>query len=73
MIKKSFYSLYIPALNFHYYHNQGIGTELVKRCIALYPNSEWNLETIPERMSFYKHLGFALNEDPVLKIKCKLF
>ena len=55
------------------YHNQGIGTELVKRCIALYPNSEWNLETIPERIGFYKQLGFEINEEPILKIKCKLF
>lgn len=55
------------------YQNQCIGTELVKRCIAHFPNSEWNLETIPERIGFYKQLGFEINEEPVLKIKCKLF
>ena len=55
------------------YQNQGIGSELVKRCLAHFPNSEWNLETIPERIGFYKQLGFEINEEPVLKIKCKLF
>ena len=55
------------------YQNQGIGTELVKRCIVHFPNSEWNLETIPERIGFYKQLGFEINEKPTLKIKCKLF
>lgn len=55
------------------YQNQGIGTELVKRCIAHFPNSEWNLETIPDRIGFYKQLGFEINEEPILKIKCKLF
>lgn len=55
------------------YQNQGIGTELVKRCIDHFPNSEWNLETIPERIGFYRQLGFETNEEPVLKIKCKLF
>lgn len=55
------------------YQNQGIGTELVKRCIAHFPNSEWNLETIPERIGFYKQFGFEINEEPILKIKCKLF
>ena len=55
------------------YQNQGIGTELVKRCIEHFPNSEWNLETVPERIGFYKQLGFEINEEPTLKIKCKLF
>ena len=55
------------------YQNKGIGSELLKRCLAHFPNSEWNLETIPERIGFYKQLGFEINEEPILKIKCKLF
>ena len=55
------------------YQNKGIGSELVKKCIAVYPNSEWLLETIPERVSFYERLGFETNCNPVLKIQCKWF
>ena len=55
------------------YQSKGIGSELVKNCIAVYPNSEWSLETIPERVTFYEKLGFELNNNPVLKIQCKWF
>lgn len=55
------------------YQGQGIGSELVKKCVAVYPNSEWSLETIPERVSFYEKIGFELNKEPVLKIPCKWF
>ena len=55
------------------YQNQGIGSELVNKCIEAYPNSEWSLETIPERVSFYEKLGFEINKEPILKIPCKLF
>lgn len=55
------------------YQKQGIGSELVKRCIEVYTNSEWVLETIPERISFYESIGFELSKKPVLKIPCKYF
>lgn len=55
------------------YQKQGIGTELVKRCIGFYPNSEWTLETIPERVSFYEQLGFEINNRPFMRIPCKYF
>lgn len=55
------------------YQKRGIGSELVRKCIAVYPNSEWSLETIPERVSFYKGLGFEINNSPVLRIPCKWF
>ena len=55
------------------YQNQGIGSELINKCIETYPNSEWSLETIPERVSFYEKLGFEINKSPVLKIPFKLF
>lgn len=52
---------------------QGIGSELVKKCIEVYPNSEWSLETIPERVSFYEGIGFEINNSPFLRIPCKWF
>lgn len=55
------------------YQKRGIGSELVRKCIAVYPNSEWSLETIPERVSFYKGLGFEISNSPVSKIPCKCF
>lgn len=55
------------------FQKQGIGTQLVKRCMGIYPDSEWVLETIPERISFYESIGFELNRNPVLKIPCKYF
>lgn len=55
------------------YQKQGIGSELIKKCVETYPNSEWSLETIPERVSFYRQLGFEINVSPVMRIPCKLF
>lgn len=55
------------------YQKQGIGSELVKKCIEVYPNSEWSLETIPERVSFYEKLGFEINNSPFMRISCKWF
>lgn len=55
------------------YQKRGIGSELVRKCIAAYPNSEWSLETIPERVSFYEGLGFEISDSPVLRIPCKWF
>lgn len=55
------------------YQGQGIGKELVKRCIAHYPNSEWLVTTIPERVGFYEYIGFNANKNPFLSIPCKWF
>ncbi len=55
------------------YQGQGIGSKLVKKCVEAFPNSEWSLETIPERVSFYEGLGFELNNSPFLRIPCKWF
>ncbi|MBS5734145.1 MAG: GNAT family N-acetyltransferase [Clostridiales bacterium] len=46
------------------YQKQGIGSELVKKCICEYPNAEWSLETIPERVSSYQGIGFEINNSP---------
>jgi len=40
------------------YQSKGIGTELVKRCIAYYPNSEWLVGCLKDRASFYEKIGF---------------
>lgn len=55
------------------YQGKGIGTELVRRCTEAYPNSEWLLETIPERVGFYEKIGFTSNNNPMLHIPCKWF
>lgn len=55
------------------YQKQGIGSQLVRNCMEVYPDSEWSLETIPERISFYQSLGFAISSEPYMKIRCKWF
>ena len=55
------------------YQGQGIGKELIKRCIEHCPNSEWRVATIPERVGFYEHIGFEVNNEPLLSIPCKWF
>lgn len=55
------------------YQGRGIGKELVKRCIAHCPNSEWLVTTIPERVMFYEHIGFNVNNGHFLSIPCKWF
>jgi len=55
------------------YQGYGIGSELIKKCMAVYPGSEWALETTPERVSFYEKLGFRISEGVHLSIPCKWF
>ena len=55
------------------YQGQGIGRELVKRCLADCPDSEWLLATIPARVGFYEKLGFRSYDEPVMQIPCKWF
>jgi len=40
------------------YQRKGIGRELVRRCIAHFPNSEWLLETSEKNVGFYEKIGF---------------
>ena len=54
------------------YQGQGIGRELLKRCIEHYPNSEWLVQTT-NRAGFYEKNGFKVNNDVFLTIPCKLF
>ena len=55
------------------YQNQGIGSELVKRCFQHFPQSEWLVQTEPHIAGYYKKLGFDIYKDVVLSIPCKLF
>jgi len=54
------------------YQKQGIGRELLKRCIEHYPNSEWLAQTT-NKAGFYEKNGFKVNNDVFLTIPCKLF
>jgi len=40
------------------YQNKGIGTELVKQCIAHFPKSEWLVRCLKDVASFYERIGF---------------
>ena len=55
------------------YRNQGIGAELVNRCIQCYPKSEWLVQTTRPVAGYYEKIGFHVNEDVFLSIPCKLF
>ena len=53
------------------YQNKGIGRELVRRCIAHYPNSEWSLETTEKNIGFYEKIGFNRSKGVHFRIKGK--
>jgi ribosomal protein S18 acetylase RimI-like enzyme len=55
------------------YQNKGVGTELLRRCIEHFPNSEWLVQTTEKISGYYKKLGFAVNNDTFLSVPCKLF
>lgn len=58
------------------FQNKGIGTELVKRCIEHFPNSEWLVGTMKNISGFYEKIGFQRDENSggvFLSIPCKLF
>ncbi len=54
------------------FHNQGIGNELVRRCMEYFPNSEWLAET-ETATGFYEKIGFKPNKGVFLSIPCKWF
>ena len=55
------------------YQGKSVGTELVKRCIEHYPNSEWLVQTTKEISGYYEKIGFMVNNDVFLTVPCKLF
>ena len=50
------------------YQNKGIGTELIKRCIAKFPHSEWLVQTTEKISNYYEKIGFNIYKDVVLTI-----
>jgi ribosomal protein S18 acetylase RimI-like enzyme len=57
------------------YQRNGIGSELVRRCLEHFPGSGWLVCTEGETSLFYKKLGFSdmKKTDAVLEIPCKYF
>ena len=53
------------------FQGQGIGRELVKRCIKHYPKSEWLVQTKEHISGYYEKLGFKRESDVFLSIPCK--
>jgi len=53
------------------YQGLGIGKELIRRCIAHFPNSEWLVQTEQHISGYYEKLGFKVYNDVVLSIPFK--
>jgi GNAT superfamily N-acetyltransferase len=71
---KMFRSIIYDLLVLPEFQKKGIGTDLVRRCIEYFPNSEWLVETTQEIAGYYEKIGFKRdNNDTYLKIPCKLF
>ena len=68
MIRSIIYDLAVKPQ----FQNQGIGKELVRRCIKCFPDSEWLVETV-SAAGFYATIGFKVNEDVFLSIPSKWF
>lgn len=54
------------------FQNQGIGTELVRKCREIFPNTEWLVQT-KTAAAFYEKIGFNVNKEVFLSIPCKWF
>ena len=70
---KMFRSIIYDFLVLPEFQNRGIGGQLIKRCIARFPNSEWLVQTTEKIASYYEKNGFQRNGDVFLSIPCKLF
>ncbi|HOB20542.1 MAG TPA: GNAT family N-acetyltransferase [Candidatus Atribacteria bacterium] len=53
------------------YHSRGIGSELIRRCVEHFPDSEWVVQTERHISGFYEKLGFTGYNDIVLTIPSK--
>ena len=45
------------------YQGQGVGRQLMQLCMDAFPDSQWILETIPDKTGFYEKLGFAADKE----------
>jgi len=72
---KMFRSIIYDLLALPKFQGRGIGKELLKRCIAHFPKSEWLVQTTEKNIGFYEKSGFTINNtcDVFLNIPCKLF
>lgn len=50
------------------FQGQGIGKELVRRCLRHFPSTEWLIQTETELVEFYHNLGFEPYKKVVLSI-----
>ncbi|MCL2433238.1 MAG: GNAT family N-acetyltransferase [Clostridia bacterium] len=53
------------------YQGKGIGSELVRRCVAQYPDSAWLVETSAQTAPFYEKQGFNVKAKTFLGIPGK--
>jgi len=53
------------------YQGIGIGKELIRRCMAHFPDSEWLVQTEKHISGYYEKLGFAVYNGVVLSIPSK--
>jgi len=70
---KMFRSIIYDLAIYPEFQNKGIGKELINRCFAHYPNSEWLVQTTKETVGYYEKLGFKINHDAFLSVPCKYF
>jgi ribosomal protein S18 acetylase RimI-like enzyme len=55
------------------YRGRGIGSELLSRCIAHWPGSEWLIPTEAHIASFYERLGFERSGDAFMLRRSEYF
>lgn len=53
------------------FQKRGIGRELLKRCIAHFPGTEWFVQTSEDVKGFYQKLGFKALDGVFLSIPSK--
>ena len=70
---KMFRSIIYDLVISPHFQNQGIGKELISRCIEHYPNSEWLVQTTEEIVGYYEKIGIKINNNTFLSIPCKYF
>lgn len=55
------------------YQGRGIGCELVRRCKAHWPKSEWRVETTNAIAGYYEKIGFTRTDTVLLTIGSEYF